>query len=163
MRVRCELSDLAPDRAFQDGDAADLPTDTELREVADFDPRFRLAAVRDGKTLLFEAETPAGAKTGEDLFPGLRPHIVAISLISQLDGTTELAREDDPQTVATMVADLLAAPYTGFTAIDADVSVGLVLDDGTVVRRAYVSDRGLLLPGLQLPADLSRRLEALGP
>lgn len=162
--TRCRLADAQGRTGHQpqNGDATLLPVGTALREVAGFDPRFRLAAVVDGQTSLYELfEPPDATGSGEDVFPALRRHVVAVSLVSQADGRTELAREDDPEAVRDLVDQLLAAPYRRESDPEADVRIALRLDDGTTVDRAYVSRTGLLLPGLRLPDRLRAQLEAL--
>lgn len=162
--TRCRLADTdgRTGRQPQDGDATLLPVGTELRAVDGFDPRFRLAATVDGATSLYELfEPPVETGTGEDVFPGLREHVVAVSLLSQQDGRTELGREDDPAAVRDIVDQLLAAPYRRESDPEADVRLALRLDDGTTVDRAYVTAKGLLLPGLRLPDRLRAQLDAL--
>ncbi|MEX2288779.1 MAG: hypothetical protein WD794_00440 [Mycobacteriales bacterium] len=108
-----------------------------------------------------ELDTPPSASTGADLFLGLREHAGAISLLSQVDGRTELAREDDPEVVRDMVDQLLAAPWRFESDPNADLRISLRLDDGTSVDRAYVSSKGLVLRGLRLPDRLREQLAEL--
>ncbi len=163
--TQCRLADTVPPPKWtsSDGDAAILPVGTPLRAVVGFDPAFRLGALVDGQAVLYEVERPVGARTGAEAFPGLRRHVTAIAVLSAQDGKTEIGRIDEPAHLAALVDELMAAPLSApaGTGGAQDVFLGLRLDDGTTVTRAYVSQTGLLMPGLVLPQSFQDDIRAL--
>ncbi|HVE73993.1 MAG TPA: hypothetical protein VNA30_02745 [Mycobacteriales bacterium] len=153
LKTRCEYSKGAPEKGYrqQSGDSSYLPAGTEVRELVGFDPRFRVAAVAEGRTLVFQAPPPDGARTFAEVYPGIGEHITALHVTSQRDGTTVLARLDASR-LPTLVPLLLSARYApnaGFS-VD-DVRLTVRLDDGTSVNRPYDRETGQLLPGVQVP------------
>lgn len=156
--VRCTYGDdSAPAAGYrtQPGDASYLPVGTKVREVIGFEG-FRVAAETNGTIGLYELEAPPTARTGADVFPGVRPHVVALALSSQTDGKKHLSRISAPERVAALADQLFAAPHNpqDWQRISSswDVFLDLVLDDGTRVQRAYDSQQGVLHPGLRLPS-----------
>jgi hypothetical protein len=152
--VVCSMRDGAPNDGYenQGGDAAFLSAGTPVHEVVGFDPAFRVAATYDGQVVLFEADRRETARTGAEVFPGVAEHVVAITVLSAQDAKTVIAREDDPAKVREMTTELMASPNGSKANIAGrDVFVGLVLDDGTTVARAYLSREGVLQPGLTVP------------
>jgi len=147
---------------LRDLDASLLPVGTVLRQVSGFDPAFRLAAEVPGGPVLYEARFPAPtSRTGADVFPGLRQHVVAVAAAGIDDGR-EFRRITDPVVVRALLDDLLVAPVR-LNRKDlsgrADGFLDLVLDDGTSVQRAYHGGDGVLAPGLTL-SPASRRTVA---
>jgi hypothetical protein len=165
LTVTCELSKGARGarEALRSGDAAFVPAGTELRQVLGFDPAFRLAVEVDGEVRLYERDAPDEPGTGHDVFPGLREHVQAVLLLSHQDGETELARIDGRAQVDQLVTDILHAPYQPSRPLDADLFLGLLLDDGSTVRRAYDTRIGVLWPGLQLPERFIQAVESARP
>ena len=149
---------------LQDGDATILPAGTTIDSVPGFDPRLRVSAISAGTRVLYEAFDPGKtAKSGADVFPGLRENVVAIVLLSEQDDATELGRISDAGTVGSMVDALMSAPYKvelGAAPEATDMFLGLVLKDGSVVSRQYASKSGVLLPGLTLPASFRQAILA---
>lgn len=165
LSVRCELSGGArrPRDPLRSGDAAFVPVGTPVRQVEGFDPAFRLAVEVDGGVRLYERSAPSEPGLGRDVFPGVAQHVRAVLLLSQRDGTTELARIDDADEVARLLSELQHAPYRPGRPFDADLFLGLLLDDGSTVRRAYDTRTGVLSPGLQLGGSFVGAISAARP
>lgn len=160
--TRCRLEGSAPvSHELQDGDATFLDPGTQLRQVVGFDPGFRLGVRLGAMVRVYEIDDRPAAKTGADVFPGLADHVKAVLVLSVEDGTTELGRIDDPVKVRAMVTQLLAAPYLGpgTSGPDRDVFVGLLLDDGSIVSRAFTTSTGILHRGLQMPSSFTRAVQ----
>lgn len=79
-------------------------------EVIGYEPTFRLAAQITGVWFLFEAREPGNGRTGADVLD-LEGKVERIELLGPLIGDVR-AMIDDPATVQTLVADLLASPMT---------------------------------------------------
>ncbi len=156
LEVACELSEGARGGQPRSGDSAFVPQGTPVRQVLGFDPRFRLAAQVDGRTLLFQVFRPEAARP----FPGVREHLRRVVLRSQQDGTTEVGRLDDPAAVQRIADDLAYAPYDPHSPATYDLRLELVLDDGSVVDQAYDTRRGRLHPGVRLSAESRAAVEA---
>lgn len=147
-----------PEYRIQDGDAAFLPAGTPVYAVKGYRPEFRLAARRDGRIVLYEADTNPNAKTGADLLD-IDGKVRAIAVQSAQDGS-ELARIDDPARIVDLVAMILAAPIDqrAFPG-DARYIVVFQLNDGTSVRRAYFPTTGELARGIKAPDAFRAALE----
>lgn len=91
-RVRARLYDGPTDGAWRrkNGDAAFLKAGTPLYRVKGYDPAFWLAACREGRLMLYEADTNPRAKVGGDLLD-IAGKVRYIGVNSGQDGTTELA------------------------------------------------------------------------
>lgn len=156
LQVHCELSTGARSGPLRSGDAAYVPAGTPVRQVDGFDPRLRLAVQRDGGIQLYENMLPAGARNGLEALPGVAQRVRSLVLLSVRDGVTEVGRISDPTAVAELAQDVQAAQLDPASVkgggFQLDLFVGLVLDDGSRVIRAYDSRTGVLLPGLRMPA-----------
>jgi hypothetical protein len=154
-KVRCSLREkMDPTRGEpQDGDAAYLEAGSPLYQVRDYRPSFRLAARKDGRLVIFEADTNPRARAGRDLLD-LEGKVRRISINSRADGTTELGAITDPKQVVGMVRMLLAGPVDQRIQPAGERPVRLLafhLLDGTATVRAYDPgerrvERGILVP-----------------
>lgn len=93
-RVTRRLAD-SGGSAESDGDAAFVPVGEPVYAVKGYAPMFRLAARRDGRLVLYEADTNPSAKLGRDLLD-IDGKVRSIALISGRDGRTVLGRISDP-------------------------------------------------------------------
>lgn len=155
---------------IKDGDAAYLPAGTQIYRVKGYDPKFRVAARRDGQVTLYEADTNPAAKVGSDLLDleGKVDHIVIRSMV---DGSP-LSEIRQPDVVAEMVGAVLTAPVFGPGARGGDATssenrygITFVFKDGTATTRTYWPDSHFLWagPGLKLPESFSVALRGALP
>ena len=141
-----------PPECCRDGDAAYLDAGTVVYIVKGYDPEFRLAAYRDDRLVLYEADTNPKAQTGADLLDiGGKVHYIGVN--SAEDGITELAAIEEPEQVAILVELVLGAPVdqTHMTQVGIKYFIAFHLRDGTIVSRRYSPDSGELSRGIMLP------------
>lgn len=141
-----------PGYRSQDGDAAFLADGTTIYEVKGYAPTFRLAAHRDGRIVLYEADTNPHAKTGADLLD-IGGKVRSISVLSDQDGVTPLGEISDAGKVASLTAMVLSAPVNqSQQSTDGPrYFIAFNLLDGTRVTRAYWPGTGELSRGILLP------------
>ena len=191
LRVRQRLAESgkAPDYRPIDGDAAFLAVDEPVYAVRGYAPTFRLAARRDGRLVLYEADTNPSAKIGRDLLD-IEGKVRAIALISGRDGRTVLGRISDAARVRELVALILAAPVDQspppapspaataapgaatptstpfFIRSIPPSAVAFELTDGTATRRGYDATNGVLQRGIRVAGafrDAFNELVAAAP
>ena len=144
----------------RDGDAAYLDAGTPVYIVKGYNPEFRLAAYRDDRLVLFEADTNPEAQTGADLLD-IGGKVQYIGVNSAQDGVTELAAITDPEQVAVLVELVLGAPVdqTHLTQVSIQYFIAFHLRDGTITTRAYSPDSGELFRGIMLPEAFGTAVE----
>ena len=133
---------------------------TPVYEVVGYSPTFRLAAFRDDRLLVYEADSNPNATLGADLLD-IEGKVTSIAINSQTDGTTELATIDDPDAVTALVALVLAAPINQRNQ-DHDglrYFIAFHLADGTQVAHAYWTQSGELHRGIMLPSEFATAVE----
>jgi hypothetical protein len=141
-----------PPECCRDGDAAYLDKGTAVYIVKGYNPEFRLAAFRDDRLVLYEADTNPKAQTGADLLDiGGKVHYIGVN--SAEDGVTELAAIEAPEQMAVLVELVLGAPVdqTHLTQVGIKYFIAFHLRDGTVVTRGYSPNSGELSRGIMLP------------
>ncbi len=74
-----------PDYRTADGDSAFVPAGDPMYSLKGYATTFRLAARRDGKLVLYEADSNPAAKTGRDLLD-IEGRVVGIALMGGKDG-----------------------------------------------------------------------------
>jgi len=97
------------DYRIKDGDAAFLPVGTKLYEVDGYLPSFRLALKVGELIKIYEVSENNNAKYVSDLFD-IEGKVSYITINSEEDGTTVLAKIDLPETVGLLEKELLATP-----------------------------------------------------
>jgi hypothetical protein len=150
-----------PSYRAKDGDAAFLEVGTPVYTVRGYVPTFRLAARRDGRLRLYEADANPAATRGVDLLD-IGGSVTQIGINSAVDGTTRLAAIDDPEEVAALVQLVLDAPvdHDTLSAGGTRYFVAFQLDDGTEVVRAYWPGSGELhRGGIMLPPEFAAMVE----
>ncbi|HEX6288275.1 MAG TPA: hypothetical protein VFZ66_03750 [Herpetosiphonaceae bacterium] len=164
-RVQFKLAENVNDPGYQskDGDAAFLERGTSVHTVRGYQPQFRLAAVRDGQIILYEADTNPNAKQGADLLD-LRDKVASIGVVSAEDGTTELGVLNDPQQVAALVELVLAAPVDQSQPPQDDAGQNYMIvfhfKDATATSRMYWSGSGEMTRGIRLPEEFQKAIQA---
>ena len=166
-RVRCSLRDKMDPTGGepQDGDAAYLEAGSPLYLVRGYRPTFRLAARRDGRLILFEADTNPRARVGRDLLD-LEGKVRRISINSRADGRSELGAITDPKQVAAMVRMLHGGPVDQRMQPTSEQHVRLVafhLRDGTATVRTYDPAERRVERGILVPADSGSWWRLLAP
>ena len=168
-----------PGYQISDGDAAFVGVGEPVYAVNGYAPTFRLAARRDGRLVLYEADTNPAAKTGRDLLD-IEGRVVGIALVSGKDGRTILGRITDRTRIDNLVRLVLAGPVdqdprvasaaprtplsTPTTAIQVrsyGVSVAFELADGSATRRSYDIANGVLQRGISVTGAFRSAVEEL--
>ena len=161
-RVKNNYSEttLSMPKCCRDGDAAYLDEGTPVYIVKGYNPEFRLAAHRDGRLVLFEADTNPKAQTGADLLD-IGGKVLYIGVVSAEDGVTESAAITDPEQVAVLVEMVLGSPVDQShpTQVSIQYFIDFHLRDGTIVTRAYSPDSGELSRGIMLPDGFGTAVE----
>ena len=161
-RVKNKLAatHLVVPQCCRDGDASYLDAGTPVYIVKGYNPEFRLAAYRDDRLVLFEADTNPRAQTGADLLD-IGGKVQYIGVNSSEDGVTELAAITDPEQVAVLVELVLGAPVdqTHLTQVSIQYFIAFHLRDGTITTRAYSPDSGELFRGIMLPEAFGTAVE----
>jgi hypothetical protein len=141
-----------PAHQLQDGDAADLAPGTQVHQVRGYRPTFRLAARRDGRLVLYEADTNPKAKVGADLLD-LAGKVRYIGVNSMSDGHTELAAIRDPGVVLSLIdlVDRAAVDQSKQPTGAPQYVIDFHMLDGTEVIRTYWPDSGELSRGIHVP------------
>jgi len=144
----------------QDGDAAFLDAGTPVYIVKGYKPEFRLAAHREGRLVLYEADTNPNAKTGADLLD-IGGKVRYIGVNSAQDGVTELAAIADPGQVAALAEMVLSArvDQNRLGQQGTQYFIAFHLEDDTIVTRAYWPDTGELHRGILLPPEFRTAVE----
>lgn len=159
-RVQFQVAEnvTTPGYKTKNGDAAFLSPGTVLYAVKGYDTRFRLAASREGKLFLYEADTNPAAKTGADLLD-LKGKVTRLVVGNPVDGGP-LAEIADAAAVERLVDAVLAAPVFPegqrggpATAGEKRYMITFHFADGTATVRSYWPENGFLWagPGLKLP------------
>ena len=135
--VRCKLADHIPEGpGHLDGDAAYLDQGTTLYEVRGYRPRFRLAAWREGRLVLYEADDNPAARTWGDLLDlGGKVRRIAVAD----DHLRPRATVEDRRQVARLVDLPLQSPLGTRRACPdrRNLVLAFHLDDGTATALAY--------------------------
>ena len=165
--VLCRLSDNVTDPGYdsQNGDAGFLEPGTIVYAVIGYDPSFRVAASGglnpDGYTL-YEADTVPDAEIGRDLLD-IEGKVRYIGINSHRDGTTEIARIDDPAEVERLVKMVLSAPVdqdNDIPGYKGEVIVEFHLEDGTSVLRNFFPSGPELTRGIEVPQEFATAIQA---
>jgi len=150
----------------RDGDSAFVAAGEPVYAVRGYRPTFRVAAHRDGRLVLYEADSNPAAKVGADLLD-LDGKVAAITLLSPKDGRTILGRIADPARIRELVNLVLAGPVEqSVPTTGAHDFVGFEFIDGTVTSRAYFRDAGVLQRGIRVSGvfgDAVNQLRAGAP
>ncbi len=162
-QVRFKLHGNMRDPSYQpkDGDAAFLGAGTPLYRVKGYNPEFRLAACREGRFLLYEADTNPRARVGGDLLD-IEGKVRYIGVNSPQDGTTQLAAIRERGQVSQLVRMVVEAPVDqSFQPGEAGEQhfIAFHLEDGTAVTRAYWPHSGKLSRGIMLPSAFRAAIE----
>ena len=141
--------DAGPWYRYQDGDATFLDPGTPVHEVKGYSPKFRLAALEQGRPTVYEADTNPLARTGEDLLD-IRGKVAAIDILEDDDENTLLATIDDRPTIARFIDMVLEAPVNqhGRDRRGPRYFLRLRLADGTSVVRVFRPETGELSRGI---------------
>lgn len=129
--------------------------------VKGYNPEFRLAAYRDDRLVLFEADTNPRAQTGADLLD-IGGKVQYIGVNSAEDGVTEVASITDPVQEAVLVESVLGAPVDQTRPPHGGIQnffIAFHLRDGTISIRAYSPDSGELSRGILLPEAFATAVE----
>ena len=165
--VLCRLSDNVTDPGYdsQNGDAGFLDPGTIVYAVKGYDPSFRVAARGglnpDGYTL-YEADTVPDAAVGRDLLD-IEGKVRYIGINSFRDGTTEIARIDDPAEVERLVELVLSAPVeqdNDIPGYKGEVIIEFHLEDGTSVLRNFFPSGPELMRGIHVPQEFATAIQA---
>ena len=156
--VLCRLSDNVTDPGYdpQNGDAGFLEPGTIVYAVKGYDPSFRVAAkggLNPDRYTLYEADTVPGADVGRDLLD-IEGKVRYIGINSFRDGTTEIARIDDPAEVRRLIEMVLSAPVEQDNDIpgeEGQVIIEFHLEDGTSVLRNFFPSGPELMRGIHVP------------
>ena len=143
-----------PNYSSKNGDAAFLEAGTKIYTLAGYSPNFRLVAIKDQELLIYEADTNPNAKKGGDLLD-IGDKVDCIDINSSIDGKTELASVKDKMQVDQLVQMVLDAPVdqTLHKTGTEQYFLEFHLIDGTVTKRSYWLDSGILSRGIQLPEE----------
>jgi len=158
VKNKCAGTTLFDPKCSRDGDAAYLDSGTPVYIVKDYNPEFRLAAYRDNRLVLYEADTNPKAQTGADLLD-IGGKVRYIGVNSAEDGVTEWAAITDPEQVAVLVELVLGAPVDQSrpTQVGAQYFIAFHLRDDTIVSRGY--SPGRLNVGIMLPEAFGTAVE----
>jgi hypothetical protein len=150
-----------------DGDAAYVTTGEPVFAVKGYAPTFRVAARRrDGRLVLYEADTNPAARRGADLMD-IEGKVKSIALLDQKTGRTPVSRLTDRSRVDGLVRIIAGANID--PNYPAPQSIGPVdyvhlafeLDDGTVSVRAYDRTNGVVWRGIQVGAAFTTAVDEL--
>jgi hypothetical protein len=168
IRVKQMLSGEAKGPGYRtaDGDSAFVPAGEPVYSVKGYATTFRLAAHREGKLVLYEADSNPAAKTGRDLLD-IEGKVIGIALVSGKDGRTilgritERARVDDlvrlvlsapvdqnPPLVSSSPRTPLPLPTPVMRTPEYGYSVAFQLADGSATQRNYDIANGVLHRGV---------------
>jgi hypothetical protein len=149
-----------------DGDSAFVPVGEPVFAVKGYATTFRLAARRNGRIVLYEADTNPAAKTGRDLLD-IEGKVRAIALISDRTPTAVVGRIVDVTRVRELVGAVLSAPVDQKLRPSAgyppggSASVAFELADGTAIARGYDVTNGILHRGILVGDPFRAAIQAL--
>jgi hypothetical protein len=168
-RVKQMLSGAAKGPGYRttDGDSAFVPAGEPVYAVKGYATTFRLAARREGRLVLYEADSNPKAKTGRDLLD-IDGKVVGIALVSGKDGVTILGRITERSRIDELVRLVLSAPVDQNPPLlsssprtplpmpttpiqrvpDHGFSVAFQLADGSATQRRYDIESGVLHRGV---------------
>jgi len=150
-----------------DGDAAYVPTGEPVFAVKGYAPTFRVAARRrDGRLVLYDADTNPAARRGADLMD-IEGKVKSIALLDQKTGRTPVSRLTDRSRVDGLVRIIAGANID--PNYPAPQSIGPVdyvqlafeLDDGTVSVRSYDRTNGVLWRGIHVGTAFTAAVDEL--
>lgn len=139
----------------KNGDAAFLDEGTLIYKVKGYNPNFRLAAKRENEIILYESDNIPDAKTGADYFD-ISGKVKYISINSEVDGTTELARIEEPENVNKLINLLLSAPVKDDQINGTEGTryfLAFHLNDGTVTSHVYWHDTGVFFRNIKVQKE----------
>ena len=181
IRVKQMLSgeSKGPGYRIADGDSAFVPVGEPVYAVKGYAATFRLAARRDGRIVLYEADSNPAARTGRDLLD-IDGKVVGIALVSAKDGRTILGRITERSRIDELVRLVLSAPVDQDPPLPAssprtplptptapiDVSnygftVAFQLADGTATQRNYDIASGVLHRGIYVAGAFRSAVQEL--
>ena len=169
-----------PDYRPDDGDSAFVPAGEPVYAVKGYATTFRLAARRDGKVALYEADSNPAAKTGRDLLD-IDGKVVGIALVSGKDGRTILGRITERARIDDLVRLVLSAPVNQnpppqsptpprtplpmptptFAEPDYGFAVAFQLADGSATQRRYDMEGGVLHRGIHVAGAFRSAVQEL--
>ena len=167
------------DYRIADGDSAFVPAGEPVYSVKGYATTFRLGARRDGKLVLYEADSNPSAKTGRDLLD-IEGKVVGIALVSGKDGRTILGRITDRSRIDDLVRLVLSAPVDQNPPLASSAprtplatptvriqipnygfSVAFQLADGSATQRHYDIANGVLHRGILVAGPFRSAVEEL--
>ena len=167
------------DYRIADGDSAFVPAGEPVYSVKGYATTFRLGARRDGKLVLYEADSNPSAKTGRDLLD-IEGKVVGIALVSGKDGRTILGRITDRSRIDDLVRLVLSAPVDQNPPLASSAprtplatptvriqtphygfSVAFQLADGSATQRHYDIANGVLQRGILVAGAFRSAVEEL--
>ena len=167
------------DYRIADGDSAFVPAGEPVYSVKGYATTFRLGARRDGKLVLYEADSNPSAKTGRDLLD-IEGKVVGIALVSGKDGRTILGRITDRSRIDDLVRLVLSAPVDQNPPLASSAprtplatptvriqipnygfSVAFQLADGSATQRHYDIANGVLHRGILVAGAFRSAVEEL--
>jgi hypothetical protein len=180
-RVKQMLRDGSKGLDYQitDGDSALVPVGEPVYAVQGYAATFRLAARRDGRLVLYEADSNPAAKVGRDLLD-IEGKVVGIALVGGKDGVTILGRITERSRIDDLVRLVLTAPVdqnppqassaprTPLPTPTAPIErpsygffVAFQLADGTATERSYDIDSGVLHRGIHVAGAFRAAIQDL--
>lgn len=168
------------DYRIADGDSAFVPAGEPVYAVKGYATTFRLAARRDGKLVLYEADSNPAAKTGRDLLD-IDGKVIGIALVSGNDGGTIIGRITERSRIDELVRLVLSAPVNQnpplspspppqtplpnptptFQVPSYGYSVAFELADGTATYRHYDIESGILHRGIYAAGTFRSAMQEL--
>jgi hypothetical protein len=151
-----------PGYMIKNGDAAFLEAGTPVYSLSGYSPYFRLVVRKDGEIFIYEADTNLNAKKGSDLLD-IGGKVESIGTNSKIDGKTELLTIKDQAQIDELVRMILDAPVDQVSLKRGSDQRFLEfhLKDGTITKRPYWLDTGILERGIQLPEEFGARIRSI--
>lgn len=150
------------DGTNRNGDATALEVGAPIYRLKGYDSNFRLAAIRNGQIVIFEAFTNPAAKVGRDLIDLTLVEVSAVVINSANDGVTSIARIDDTRLIARLVELLHRAPVdqTRQPIDGMRYHVEFQLADGTSLNRSLSVDLGIYANGIEVGSEFTDIIRA---
>lgn len=115
-----------------------------------------MAAIRENKIILFEADTVPNANVGAD-YLDISGKVEYIGINEDVgDGNTELARIEKPDDVKELIDLLLTSPIKNDDNNGRNGTryfLAFYLNDGTAIRHAYWHETGVFFRNILVPLE----------
>jgi hypothetical protein len=142
---------------MRNGDAVFLNRGTKIYGLKEYDPKFRVAAYKEGSFILYEAVDNPKARTGRDVLD-LEDKVIGIIIRDGESNRTELGRIEDEELIEKLVNMILQAPFVKAGWEEPAYAIQFLFKDASETTRYYQKNTGVLAQGIITPQEFGEEI-----